>query len=65
MTLTASVVPAKATTGLTVAVDKANLSLAANGSATLAVSITGALPAPGNYTGNVVLQASGVTVRIP
>jgi uncharacterized protein (TIGR03437 family) len=49
----------------TVAVTPASVTLAAGGTATLTVTLSGSRPAVGEYSGNVVLQNSSTTLRIP
>ena len=56
------VAPASAAT---VAVDQTSLAVAAGGSATLKVTLSGSVPGPGAYSGQVKMQASGVTLYVP
>ena len=55
--------------GVTVAVDKASLPLGPAGSstdhATLNVSVSGAVPGAGAYSGTVTLTGTGATMRLP
>lgn len=51
--------------GVTPTVDKSSLPVAAGGTATLTVTLTGALPKSGYYTGAVTLKAAGVSLTIP
>jgi minor extracellular serine protease Vpr len=51
--------------GTNLAVDKTSLALTAGATTTLTVSLTGTLPLPGSYSGTVMLQATGVLLRIP
>jgi uncharacterized protein (TIGR03437 family) len=52
-------------TGAAVAVSPASVTLAAGSTAALTVTLSGSKPAAGEYSGNVVLQNSSTTVRIP
>ena len=71
VTLTVAVVPGTAsytgnlTSGVAPTVDKASLPVAAGGSASLAVTLSGTLPSPGYYTGAITLKGSGVSLTIP
>jgi len=69
VTLAASVVVAAQVTGISVALDKQSLTLGPTGSssaaATLNVSLSGAVPAAGSYSGVVTLTGSGISMRIP
>ena len=53
------------TAGIKPAVDKTSLPVAAGGTATLNVSLTGALPAAGSYSGSITLTGTNVNVTIP
>jgi len=53
------------TAGLTPTLDKTSLALAPGASGTVTVTLNGALPAAGSYSGAVTFQASGVSVRVP
>ncbi len=61
VTLTAAVSPA----GGAVAIDKTTITLAAGASDTLAVTLSGSVPAAGSYSGFITLQGTGVSLRIP
>ena len=63
--LQVTVQPRNAVAGATVSVDQSTLAIAPGESATLQVSLTGAVPPPGSYEGFVVLQGDAVTLRIP
>ena len=71
VTLAVSVAPGPAsytgnlTSGIKPAVDKTSLPIPAGGSATLNVSLTGSLSAPGAYTGAINLAAPNVILTIP
>lgn len=54
-----------AATGLTVAVDKTTLSLAAGANGTVSVSLSGSVPAAGQYGGSVTVTGTGVSLHIP
>lgn len=51
--------------GATVAASPTSVTLAAGATATLTVTLSGSKPAVGEYSGNVVLQNSSTTMRIP
>ena len=51
--------------GATVAVSPTSVTLAAGATANLTVTLSGSKPAAGEYSGNVVLQNSSTTLRIP
>jgi uncharacterized protein (TIGR03437 family) len=51
--------------GATVAVSPASVTLAGGGTAVLTVTLSGSKPAASEYSGNVVLQNSSTTLRIP
>jgi minor extracellular serine protease Vpr len=56
----------KTASGATVAVDKSSLTLAAGTSGTVNVTLSGAVPAAGEYNGAITVQASGVpALRLP
>jgi uncharacterized protein (TIGR03437 family) len=65
VTLTVAVVASAAATGATVAVDQTSLAVPAGGSATLKATLSGSVPAPGAYDGQVTMQASGVFLHVP
>jgi uncharacterized protein (TIGR03437 family) len=48
-----------------VAVDQPSLPVPAGGSATLKVTLSGSIPGPGAYSGQVTMQASGVSLHVP
>jgi len=64
VTLAVAVVPG-ATTTATVAMDQPNVTVAAGASATIKATLSGTIPAAGEYSGTITLQASGVSMRIP
>src|SRR5207248_3022175 len=66
VTVAVAVAPNSQPAGITVVTDKTSLTLAANAAATLNVTLSGTVPAPGSYSGAVTLSVSGaVTQRIP
>ncbi len=65
VTLTVSVAGEVAPLGTSVTVDKPGLALPAGASGTLTVTLSGALPPAGAYSGVVKLEGSGVSVRVP
>jgi minor extracellular serine protease Vpr len=65
VTLTVAVAPNTNVAGITVAVDKPSLTLAAGATSPLNVTLSGSLPAAGSYSGAITLKASGVSVRVP
>jgi minor extracellular serine protease Vpr len=65
VTVAVAVAPNSAPSGSTVATDKTSLTLNANASAALNVTLSGTVPAPGSYSGAVTLSASGAVTRIP
>ncbi len=71
VTLTAAVVPGPKSftgnlaSGLTPTLDKTSLTLAAGVAGTLNLTINGALPAPGSYSGAVTVKGTGVSMSIP
>jgi len=70
VTLAVAVVASAPATGATVAVDQTSLAVPAAtatgpGSATLKVTLSGSVPAPGAYSGQVTMQASGVSLHVP
>lgn len=65
VTLAVAVAANKQATGATLAVDQPSLALAAGAAATLKVTLSGSLPAAGEYSGAITLQGTGVSMRIP
>jgi minor extracellular serine protease Vpr len=71
VTLTVAVTPGPVsltgnlTAGIKPAVDKTSLPVAAGGSATLNVSLTGSMPPAGSYSGAITLTGTGVKMTIP
>jgi uncharacterized protein (TIGR03437 family) len=65
VTLAVAVVAHAAATGATLAVDQTSLAIPAGGSTTLKVTLSGSVPAPGAYDGQVTMQASGVSLHVP
>jgi len=65
VTLTVAAAPNSTVSGVTVAVDKTSITLAAGAAATLNVTLSGSVPAAGSYTGGVTLKASGISLRLP
>lgn len=54
-----------AVTGISVNVDQKSLTVSAGATATLNVSLSGAIPAAGQYSGNITVQGTGVSLHIP
>jgi minor extracellular serine protease Vpr len=54
-----------AVTGINVTVDHTSLTVAAGATATFNVSLSGAIPAAGQYSGNITVQGTGVSLHIP
>jgi uncharacterized protein (TIGR03437 family) len=50
---------------VTVNVDQKSLTVPAGGTAAFNVSLSGAVPPAGQYTGNITVQATGVSLHIP
>jgi uncharacterized protein (TIGR03437 family) len=65
VTLTVAVAANNQPSGTSVAVDKTSLPVPAGGSATLNVTLSGSVPAAGSYSGQVTMQATGVSVHVP
>jgi len=65
VTLAAAVAPITTAKGATVAVDKPSITLAAGAATTLTVTLSGTVPAAGEYSGAVTLTATGVSLRLP
>jgi uncharacterized protein (TIGR03437 family) len=65
VTVAVAVAPNSSPSGSTVATDKTSLTLNANASAALNVTLSGTVPAPGSYSGAVTLSVSGAVTRIP
>jgi uncharacterized protein (TIGR03437 family) len=63
VSLTASI--AATTSGVTIGLNKQTLSLAAGASDSIAVNLSGNIPSAGTYSGAILLQGSGVSLRIP
>ena len=55
----------QAASGLTVAIDKTSLTLAAGASATVNVSLSGTVPSPGQVTGAITIQGGAVPAHVP
>jgi len=53
------------TAGITPALDKTSLALEPGASGTVAVSLSGTLPAAGSYSGAVTFTANGASLRVP
>ena len=54
-----------AVTGISVNVDQKSLTVAPGATATFNVSLTGAIPIAGQYSGNITVQGAGVSLHIP
>ena len=67
VTLAVAVVTGIAASGTTVSVGSSSITLAAGASTTLSVTLSGAVPAPGEYNGAITLKSStpAVSMRIP
>jgi len=65
ISLTISVTAAVASLGANLSLSNSQISLLPGASSTLTVTLSGALPAPGAYSGSIVLQGSGFAVRVP
>jgi len=65
VTLAAAVAANTTAKGATVAVDKPSITLAAGANTTLTVTLSGTVPAAGEYSGAVTLTATGVSLRLP
>ena len=71
VTLAVAVVPGAAsltgnlTTAMNPTVDKNTLTLAANGSGTVTVTLSGALPAAGSYSGTITLKGTNISLTVP
>jgi uncharacterized protein (TIGR03437 family) len=65
VSLTAAVAAGTAASSLKVASDQTSLSLPPGGSAVLKASLSGTVPAAGEYSGALTLQGSGVSLRVP
>jgi minor extracellular serine protease Vpr len=65
VTLTATVAQNTAVTGTSVTATLASPTVAAGSSTTLTVSVTGNIPAAGEYSGYITLSGTGTSLRIP
>lgn len=65
VTLTTAVAPNTTVAGIAVAADKPSITLAPGANTTLAVTLSGTVPAAGSYSGAVTLKATGVSLRLP
>jgi minor extracellular serine protease Vpr len=54
-----------AVSGISVNVDHTSVTVAAGGTSTFNVSISGTIPAAGQYSGNITVQGTGVSLHIP
>ena len=54
-----------AVTGISVNVDQTSLTVPPAATATFNVSLSGAIPAAGQYSGNITVQGTGVSLHIP
>jgi minor extracellular serine protease Vpr len=54
-----------AVSGISVNVDQKSLTVAAGATATFNVSLSGSIPAAGQYSGNITVQGTGVSLHIP
>jgi minor extracellular serine protease Vpr len=65
VTLAVAVVASATASGATVAVSPTSLSVPAGGSATLNVTLSGSVPSPGSYTGQITMQATNISLQVP
>jgi uncharacterized protein (TIGR03437 family) len=65
VTLNVAAVTSVAAAGTTIAVDKTSLTVAANATGTVTVTLSGSVPKAGQYSGSVNLSGSGVTLHVP
>jgi uncharacterized protein (TIGR03437 family) len=65
VTLAAAVVPTSTGSGVTPTLDKTSVTISANGSATLSLSLNGSSVNPGEWSGYVTLRGTGVSLNIP
>ena len=65
VTLALAVAAAKAASGVSLVLNKQSVTLAAGANDVVNVTLSGAVPQPGAYTGAVTVQGSGVALRIP
>ncbi len=63
--ITVVVTPSTTVPGASVTADQQSLTLAAGATATVNVTLSGALPVGGSYSGFVTLQGGGLTLHIP
>lgn len=63
--LTLAVAPASSSSKATVAVDKTSLTLAAGASATINVTLSGATPSAGSYSGAITVTGGPVPLHVP
>ena len=65
VTLAIAVATAAAASGTTVTTDKTSVTVAAGATGSFNVSLGGAVPKGGAYSGAVTLQATGISLRVP
>ena len=65
VTLALTVAAAKAASGVSLVLNKQSVTLAAGATDVVNVTLSGAVPQPGAYTGAVTVQGSGVALRVP
>jgi uncharacterized protein (TIGR03437 family) len=65
VTLAASVVTEKASSSAQVALDPQTISLAPGATSKITVTLSGSLPPPGSFSGNIVLTGSGLSLKAP
>ncbi len=65
VTLTLTVAVTKAASGVSLVLSKQSLTLAAGATDSVNVTLSGAVPQPGAYTGAVTVQGTGVALRVP
>jgi uncharacterized protein (TIGR03437 family) len=63
--LSIAVAAASQSSGATLALDRQSLSLAPNASGAVSVTLSGAVPAAGLYSGAITIQGPGVSLRVP
>jgi len=65
VTLSLLIVETAAVSGITLAIDKPTLTLAAGASGTVNVSLSGSIPPAGLYSGAITVQGASVAMRVP
>ena len=65
VTLSVAVAPSNQSSPATLALDRQSLSLAPNASGTVSVTLSGAVPTAGLYSGAITIQGQGISLRVP